>query len=300
MPTSGRKAQEILMFDWTATRTLPKQRETPVDWVRVGRDFKCPVCERTDWCTVASDKTIACCMRVESKQECKNGGWIHELDHKLEIDIPARSERQYDLDAPAEWAKYQSDTDLDMFKGMARQLGLSTQSMKAAGFIWSNDRSALACPMYDIDRTICGIRVRYKWGAKRSVSGGKNGLFIPDCLPDLAKTLWVCEGPTDLAALLDMGIVNCIGTPSAMGGVVDLTGFIRNQQAVERVHFIADMDPVGVRGAKRNAAVLKDMGYTTKVVIPPAKDVRVWMQSGATAGELASLEAINSNEMDQG
>ncbi len=48
-------------------------------WNRVSRRSPCPVCSKIDWCSVSTDGTVACCMRVESGRALRNGGWLHRL-----------------------------------------------------------------------------------------------------------------------------------------------------------------------------------------------------------------------------
>lgn len=49
------------------------------DWNRVSRQSPCPICSKPDWCTVSTGGLVACCMRVESQQRLRNGGWLHRL-----------------------------------------------------------------------------------------------------------------------------------------------------------------------------------------------------------------------------
>lgn len=50
------------------------------DWERVSQSKPCPVCEKPDWCGVATDGSAVCCMRIESKKPLDNGGWLHRLN----------------------------------------------------------------------------------------------------------------------------------------------------------------------------------------------------------------------------
>ena len=47
--------------------------------IRVSKQHPCPVCGRPDWCGIAEDGVVAVCMRVESNQTAKNGGWVHVI-----------------------------------------------------------------------------------------------------------------------------------------------------------------------------------------------------------------------------
>ena len=50
----------------------------------VTRKAPCPVCQKTDWCGLANDSSIAICMRIfeGSVRESKNGGFVHVLKER--------------------------------------------------------------------------------------------------------------------------------------------------------------------------------------------------------------------------
>src|SRR5262249_59337763 len=72
--------------DRTFTRTVTQyqfeERESgaPQKLVRVKRGRPCPICDKTDWCSVSEDGTKAICMRVPSERETRNGGYLHILE----------------------------------------------------------------------------------------------------------------------------------------------------------------------------------------------------------------------------
>jgi hypothetical protein len=51
---------------------------------RVTRRNPCPICEKTDWCGLAGDETIAICMRIAdgAVKETRNGGYLHILQER--------------------------------------------------------------------------------------------------------------------------------------------------------------------------------------------------------------------------
>jgi DNA primase len=124
-------------------------------------------------------------------------------------------------------------------------------------------------------------------GRKLSVKGGKEGLFVPTDL-DVDARLLVTEGPSDCAALLDLGF-SAVGRPSCMGGVKLLMELVKLRQPADMV-VIADGDAPGQRGAESLAAVLVACTPAVRVIAPPAgvKDVRQWKQRGATAADVAA------------
>ena len=127
--------------------------------------------------------------------------------------------------------------------------------------------------------------MRLLGGRRLSVKGGKEGLFLPAELSSAGRLL-IAEGPTDTAALLDLGF-SAVGRPSCQGGADLLTELVRQREAAEVV-IVADADGAGRSGAEALAAVLLACVKTARVIFPPAeiKDARQWKQHGATFGEI--------------
>jgi DNA primase len=136
---------------------------------------------------------------------------------------------------------------------------------------------------------VLGIRLRRPSGFKFSVKGGREGLFIPSGSGGVGpgQPLLVCEGPTDTAALLDLGFEGVVGRPSCTGGVRLLTELVKRRQRPEVV-IVADGDEPGRRGAAHLASVLLGYAPAVRVISPPAgvKDARAWRQSGCTREEV--------------
>jgi DNA primase len=128
---------------------------------------------------------------------------------------------------------------------------------------------------------VVGIRLRRPDGFKFAVQGGREGLFLPATAGDGYSPLYVCEGPTDAAALLDMGFRSVVGRPSCTGGVKLLIELVRRRRPLEVV-IVADGDEPGRRGADNLASVLVAYASAVRVVAPPAgvKDVRDWLRAG--------------------
>lgn len=99
--------------------------------------------------------------------------------------------------------------------------------------------------------------------------------------PPRTPTLLVAEGPTDVAALWDMGFRNVVGRPSCTGGVKLLVDLVRRRQASEVV-IIGDGDDAGQLGADHLASVLLAYTPAARVIRPSvgAKDARQWLQQG--------------------
>jgi hypothetical protein len=276
-------------------------------WRRVSKDNPCPICKKPDWCAVATNGTVALCQRVESAKRCGEAGWLHRLQdrpwyptHRIlrAVTLLPANSPGHDLERLA--AQYRAAVDARRLFQLARSLRLSVEALTALGIGWSSDHGAWSFPMSDARGNVLGIRLRRSNGFKFSVKGGREGLFIPrrvgqgrsGSVPG-GTSLVICEGATDAAALLDMGLDNVVGRPSCTGGVKLLVELVRLRQRPEVV-IIADNDAPGRRGAENLASILAKYGPAVRVVQPPdgIKDARAWKQAGANREELESAITI--------
>jgi hypothetical protein len=103
--------------------------------------------------------------------------------------------------------------------------------------------------------------------------------------------LLIAEGPTDTAALLDMGF-EAVGRPSCSGGVGLLVDLVRSRR-VKDVVIVADVDPhgAGQRGAESLAIALVPYCPSIRVIEPPGgiKDVRDWKNAGAGHDDIMAV-----------
>jgi hypothetical protein len=180
---------------------------------------------------------------------------------------------------------------------LAAALGLSESSLDRLGAGWATadtlrartpawrSDGAWTFPMTDAGGRVLGLRLRLTDGTKLAVRGGHDGLFIPVGLTGSGPLL-VAEGPTDAAALLDLGF-DSVGRPSCTGGVGLLIELVKLRKPADVV-VVADADPPGRRGAAALAAVLAANVRRVRVVTPPAgvKDVRDWRTAGATRADV--------------
>jgi hypothetical protein len=68
------------------------------------------------------------------------------------------------------------------------------------------------------DSAVSGIRLRRENGSNLAVAGSREGPFLPMTgWPGDRGRLLVSEGPSDTAALFDMGFLNVVGRPSCVG-----------------------------------------------------------------------------------
>ena len=146
--------------------------------------------------------------------------------------------------------------------------------------------------MSNANGKVLGIRLRRPNGFKFAVTGSKAGLFLPT---DLAgHDLLIAEGPTDTAALLDLGF-SAVGRPSCTGGIKLLVDLVKRRQPAPVV-IVSDVDEHGhgQRGAENLAVVLLAYSQSVRVIETPlgTKDAREWKRCGATHHDIqATIDA---------
>lgn len=264
-----------------------------VGWRYVSKKFPCAVCGKPDWCAVG-EKYI-CCMRVLSNKTARNGGYLHLIDGVKPASLPPTTKRE----APTinatkffeEWGDCGTESALP---GLADLLGVTVESLGALGstYIWDLSQvnkhwrgTAWAFPMCDAWRNYVGVRLRQEKdeGAdKWAVTGSHQGLFLPRMEPK--ARVFICEGPTDTAAGLSMGLFT-IGRPSCRGCEGTIIQYLKRQDVREAV-LIGDNDGAGTEGALLLAAMLP---IPSVILTPPAKDLRRFYRAGGTAGILNAL-----------
>lgn len=234
-------------------------------------------------------------MRVPSDHPVKKGGWIHRLD---ESTTPARPRPKVygppvepvKIDAKAIMAFYREQASIERLTWHAADLGLTVESLARLGIGWAPVHRAWAFPMHDESCRVIGIRLRAETGEKWAVSGSRSGLFIPDGqVGEQCNQIVVCEGPTDTAAMLDLGFY-AIGRPACLGCEEMTLKLLWGRQVV----ILADNDDAkkrpdgslwfpGREGAEKLADILAPKTKWTKIIYPRFKDARAWLQAGATA-----------------
>jgi hypothetical protein len=264
-------------------------------FTRVSRRRPCPICGKADWCLVdrSDPPNSAVCERTPSENRWGDAGWFHRLGTSA---APVYYRRRTavvssapapDLSAFAQ--RYSAAVDAGKLTAFAASLGLTADSLRRLAVGWTG--RAWSFPMTARGR-VCGLRLRYPDGTKYSLRGGKEGLFVPAGLVGSASRLFIAEGPTDTAALLDLGF-DAIGRPSCTGGVRHILDFVAAASWSSAV-IVADTDAPGQAGARSLASALGVRCRDVRVIAPPDpfKDVRAWKQGGATGSEVeAAVEA---------
>jgi DNA primase len=160
---------------------------------------------------------------------------------------------------------------------LGRALGVSAVSLERLGVGW--DGEAFCFAMRDEQGRVIGVRRRFANGKKVCVAGSRNGLFIPNGLTGRGPLI-VCEGPTDCAAALDLGL-EAVGRPNCNSKVRMTVRYVGTRPVI----IVADNDEAGIAGARILAEALAVRSSRVRIVVPPAgvKDLRDWKGKGLTA-----------------
>jgi DNA primase len=159
--------------------------------------------------------------------------------------------------------------------------------LDALGCAWAVGYNAWAFPMKDWLGNTIGIRLRDHTGHKWAVKGSRAGLFYGEDRTDgthRTDRIYVCEGPTDTAAGLSIGL-SVVGRPSCLGCEVETDRLVRRKKAMEAV-IVSDNDGPGYRGALKLSLMLS---VPCVVWVPPAKDLRDFAALGGTKELIESL-----------
>jgi len=265
-------------------------------WIRVSKDQPCLVCGKFDWCLISRDGDAVICPRTEqgSRKYIEDSGFLHVLNPS------ERSERRprgftirHEDDRPRpDFARlaglYVGNMTSERRRWLAGRLGVSGCSLNRLHVGWMG-RGRFSWPMSDHDGRLIGIRVRTGKGRKFCITGSRNGLFVPAGLSGKGPLL-LAEGPTDCAAGLDLGF-DAIGRPNANSLINETMRFCKGRDVI----IIADNDPKpdgscpGINGARGLAESISLYCPSVKVIIPPVKDLREWLQQGLTHEQLFEI-----------
>ena len=241
---------------------------------RVSKASPCPQCGKPDWCTVGDYGVV--CMRVESARPVKNGGWFHAFGAAGGRPLPPPPPRRQPpaINATALHRAWLAATVPESLAAFASALGLSVAALTAVGAAWAPPHAAWAFPMRDGHGDVVGIRLRNERG-KFAVRGSRQGIFLADV--PAQKTLFVCEGPTDTAAAVELGLF-AAGRPNCCCGGLDIRNYARRHKCGNAV-VVSDNDKPGLDGARK---VGGELGLPYAVYVPPAKDLREFVRLGGT------------------
>lgn len=275
-------------------------------WLRCSKRHPCPVCGKSDWCCYLNTGEVFWCMRqsidgtvpgFKAGRTHENGGtpWRPTIEPPLVSTCPSVHRKCTPI---IEWseihARCMNALTPDMLDKVSNKLKVSRAALRSMQIGWSEHWSAYTFPMRNaVTEKIIGIRTRTIGGAKFSLSGSKQGYFMPEG-QERTDIVFVCEGPTDCAALVGEGL-EAIGRASCLHKSADLNERLRGRN----VAIIADNDEMGMRGAVKLAAGLEFVARAI-VMTPPRgiKDAREWISLGLDGGRLISsaMEALSAAE----
>lgn len=218
---------------------------------------------------------------------------LRDMDKELR-GTASNSEQMPDMASLAK--RYNAAIRGEQRQALADGLSLSVDALLRLDVGWCKRDGAYSFPMCDAGGNVTGIRLR-RGDNKFAERGGHDGLFVPAELVGNGP-LCLPEGPTDCAALLDMGF-DAIGRANNSARVTDeLIAEYLSRNPRNEVWIITDADPAGSRAARatrtaadRLAARLAPIVGTAKVFSPPSphKDVRAWRIAGATMDDVKAL-----------
>lgn len=216
----------------------------------------------------------------------KNGGyWYPDGDEKPDF-VPQPKPEAPEINASELMDEFYSNTKDWWVDRFAMKLGVSFDSLKLVGCAWAAPYNAFAFPMVNGKGRAVGIRLRAESGAKWSVKGGREGIFIPTGRTCRTTVAYIVEGPTDLAACLTLGLWG-IGRPSCRGSVAH-TQVTINRLHIKRAILVSDNDTPGIDGAK---ALAKELQIPCAAMLLPSKDMREFVRYGGTRAVIESLES---------
>lgn len=279
-------------------------------WHNVSRREPCPICQKPDWCTLSNDGMMCVCKRVPSPYPAKSGqGWVHVLVERPKREfiprMPRRPRAQL-FSASAVMRGFHAEflAPVPAFPGysqldfLAEDIWLDRAATARLRPGISAFHGAWAFPMFDGNANCVGIRLREFCGSKKwSVSGSRDGLFYdPTLEPREAvynglkgREIVVVEGATDTIAGYELGLP-CVGR-SSCGTGGDHLRTLCERLRIGRITIVTDNDAYkertdgtpwrpGIEGAQRLA---QQLGRLYRIVTPPKKDLRDWLNGGLTA-----------------
>lgn len=223
----------------------------------VTAESPCPKCGRPDWCATHYTGRKVLCMRVPGgRPAC--GGWIHYVAPGIlkPTTMNAQPKTYLTSEQVKEYLQrsvsfHQQDAN---YVRLCQLLQLSALSVWKMGGGYDRDSASLAFLMFDAEHFPVGIRFRRRDGKKWSLKGGREGVFMSGSFW-AADPVYIAEGPTDSAALIEAGFDNVLGRPNCTGGVKIIQGLLCDYPKTPVV-VLADPDDPGIAGAERLAVSL--------------------------------------------
>ena len=192
-----------------------------------------------------------------------------------------------------------ADTTSERLAELASELGLSIKPLVDIGARFDARFGSWLFPMFDAGWRVIGIRTRLADGSKRAIPGSTGGLFLPKRIGEVGP-FFIVEGPTELAALLDIGFTG-LGRANC-NSCEQLTLDLLRKQPRRDVIILANRDRPklkstgetflpGQHGARKLAGQIHE--HSVKIILPPRhKDLRGWLNAEGAAETRRSLEYV--------
>jgi len=268
---------------------------------RVDENNACPVCGRyKDGCLYAEDGNAAICVRTpEGAIKNTGNGWLHifKKDFKPKP-VKPKKKQKYTIN----WALlndfYMKNLPgfynpgipytTTVVKDLCNRWRVGTGALQAMQIGWSG--RYFTFPVRNAEGKPIGLQRLFPDNSKKVVKHSQMGILIPrlnwDDLPD-DWTLFICEGLSDTATAVDMGL-RIIGRLTCGTGKDHIIKFCCKKKPSQIV-IVADNDDPGIAGAKALGLWISQ-GYklftipcpNIKVIVPPdgIKDLRAWVADG--------------------
>ena len=272
------------------------------EWKEVTKRRPCPICEHTHYCARKIGGDAVHCMwasapppdwKIVKRSPADGSIVVAPTDSTFELTPqPIKRDAEPRIDAPAIHKQCLRDLG-KRAAALARGLGVTARSLHRLGLGWSEKHLAFTFPMSNAGGQVIGLRLRCINGRKLSLRGSRTGLFIPADLSGGGRLL-ICEGPTDTAAMLDLGF-DALGRPSCSGGGDLICRYVALHP--RRVVIVADNDKPDKRGRRAGldgGLALHDRlrrDHRDIILIQPtgAKDAREWVKNGAQRADVDKL-----------
>lgn len=284
-------------------------------WIPASNDDPCPICRKPNWCSHSPDRQRFKCERLATTQpgftltQVRDGGGIFAVG-KAGFRHPSPVSRDGKPQPRCDWStlasRFRSAITPEQRAYLASRLGVRIDALDALGVGWATTadlrelrasgarwadkypEGAFVFPEEDGTGAVVGLSFRDEDGRKGGPTGGGRGLVIPSNLRDLPDPVLVPEGPSDVAALLSLGIA-AVGRPSNATGAAELAVLLRGRD----VRIVGENDEKesgawpGLDGAEAVAEALSDTWQSDVTCVMPAegsKDVRDWLRAQTDAG----------------
>ena len=183
------------------------------------------------------------------------------------------------IKAPINWITlnklYGQKITKEQLQLLADEFGIHSDYLLDLSIGW--DGEVYTFPTRNPDKEIIGIQRRFKDGSKCMVKGSSLGLFV-SCL-EPQETLYITEGVSDLACLLDLGFYG-IAKPSAKAGNKMVVDFIE-KNTPKNIVIICDNDDPGIKGTIELVRLLT-FNFKLCIIVtsppPEIKDLRKWIK----------------------